>query len=112
MLAVPGEAGRRLSAGPHRLLRRGAHLCESADDVLDAIGLKQLAWTTRRAPGPPADGPLGLLLAELDGGERTVDDLAATLRAGVAEVGALLGQLEVDGLVVRVAAGRYRCRRG
>jgi DNA processing protein len=112
VLAVPGEAGRRLSAGPHRLLRRGAHVCESADDVLEAIGLKQVAWTTRRAPGLPADGPLGLMLAELDGGERSVDELAATLSAGVAEVGALLSQLEVDGLVVRVAAGRYRCRRG
>ncbi len=30
VLAVPGEAGRPLSAGPHRLLRDGAHLCEVA----------------------------------------------------------------------------------
>ena len=34
VLAVPGEAGRPLSAGPHRLLRDGAHLCESPGDVL------------------------------------------------------------------------------
>ena len=49
VLAVPGEAGRRLSAGPHRLLREGAHLCESADDVLDVIGLRQAAGA-RPAP--------------------------------------------------------------
>jgi DNA protecting protein DprA len=37
VLAVPGEAGRPLSAGPHRLLRDGAHLCESSDDVLSLL---------------------------------------------------------------------------
>ena len=57
VLAVPGEAGRRLSAGPHRLLRRGAHLCESADDVLDAIGLGRAAWSTQvRRPAPAVTG--------------------------------------------------------
>ena len=64
VLAVPGEAGRPLSAGPHRLLRDGAHLCESPDDVLAV--LPERAWsrleqahtdaaaTCAQAPG---DGP-------------------------------------------------------
>ena len=112
VLAVPGEAGRRLSAGPHRLLRRGAHLCESADDVLDAIGLGRAAWSTRRATGAPVTGPLGVVVSELDGGERTVDELAAAVHGSAAEVAALLAGLEVDGLVSRVESGRYRlCRR-
>jgi DNA processing protein len=112
VLAVPGEAGRRLSAGPHKLLRRGAHLCESAGDVLEAIGLRQAAWSRKRAAGPAVTGPLGRVLSELDSGERTVDELAAALRGGAAEVAALLAGLEVDGLVARAESGRYRlCRR-
>jgi DNA processing protein len=112
VLAVPGEAGRRLTAGPHKLLRQGAHLCESADDVLEAIGLKDAAWSTRRAAGPAAHGPLSVVLNELEGGEHTVDELAAVLHASVAEVAALLSALEVDGLVSCAETGRYRLRRG
>lgn len=37
VLAVPGEAGRRLSCGPHSLLRAGALLCESAVDVVACL---------------------------------------------------------------------------
>ncbi len=53
VLAVPGEAGRRLSAGPHRLLRQGAAVCESAQDVLEELGYGDLAvgWADRQA-GP------------------------------------------------------------
>ena len=40
VLAVPGEAGRPLSAGPHRLLRDGAHLCESPADVLALLAAR------------------------------------------------------------------------
>ncbi len=111
VLAVPGEAGRKLSAGPHRLLRQGAHLCESADDVLELIGLGRAAWTRRPAAGAKVEGPLGALVAELDAGERTVDELAVAVQSRAADVAALLTSLEVDGVVARVAGGRYRLRR-
>ena len=64
VLAVPGEAGRPLSAGPHRLLRDGAHLCESPDDVLALLpqSLRPAVPGTGRSvactPGPhDAPGP-------------------------------------------------------
>ena len=112
VLAVPGEAGRRLAAGPHKLMRQGAHLCEAASDVLEAIGLGDSGWSTVRTPGLPVAGPLGVILDELDAGERTVDQLAAAVSASAAEVGALLGRLEIDGRVCRTGNGRYRLRRG
>ncbi len=78
MLAVPGEAGRPLSAGPHKLLRDGAHLCESPDDVLAL--LPATAWSTLlRAPGRPADGARsGAGGSERDAPKegRSVDDAA------------------------------------
>ena len=48
VLCVPGEAGRKLSQAPNRLLGHGASVCESADDVLRAIGVR--AARRRRAP--------------------------------------------------------------
>ena len=55
VLAVPGEAGRPLSAGPHRLLRDGAHLCESPDDVLAL--LPERAWSGLAQVGEVAGAP-------------------------------------------------------
>ncbi len=39
VFAVPGEAGARNSQGPHALLREGAKLVESADDILVELNL-------------------------------------------------------------------------
>ena len=67
VLAVPGEAGRPLSAGPHRLLRDGAHLCESPDDVLALLPGAAVAVGARASSGDRRTcASLGGAGAELD----------------------------------------------
>ena len=119
VFAVPGEAGRRLSAGPHRLLRQGAAVCESARDVLEALGYGDLAvgWGDRltgqdAADGTEEDDPARRVAGALDGGARTADQLAAATRLAVPDVLALLAGLEVDGAVEACGGGAYRVRRG
>ena len=48
VLCVPGEAGRRLSEAPNRLLRDGARVCEGATDVLRAIAVDDPGPGVRR----------------------------------------------------------------
>jgi DNA processing protein len=121
VLAVPGEAGRRLSAGPHRLLRDGARICESAADVLAALELEPLTAAPGGGEDPGADdqggpGPNGaraaVLLAALDRAESSVDELAGVAELPVRETLTLLAELELDGVVRPVAGGRYRLVRG
>ena len=125
VLAVPGEAGRPLSAGPHHLLREGAHLCESADDVLGL--LPEGAWRRERRgaaarlaePGsdsgdPPferGEGPEARVLAALCRGQHTADQLQQALGLAPAAVAAALSALEIDGLLEVQPGGRYRARR-
>jgi DNA processing protein len=45
VLVLPGPAGHRNFAGSHRLIRDGARLIESVNDVLEDLGLKNLAPT-------------------------------------------------------------------
>jgi DNA processing protein len=120
VFAVPGEAGRRLSAGPHRLLREGAHLCESAADVVAVVG-PQLREGVAFLPAPGAGAPAQplpgtdrnlALLAALDDGEQTVDQLARSSGSTVAETLSLLSTLELEGLVCAAPGGRFRRRRG
>jgi DNA processing protein len=122
VLCVPGEAGRRLSEAPNRLLRDGARVCEGARDVLRTIAVDD--------PGPgaaaEAAGPLPLPLLVLDHGgaavrdvlhelaaaSLTIDQLAGRCRLPVAKVAAAVSDLEVEGLARRVEGGRYRLLRG
>ena len=113
VLAVPGEAGRRLSAGPHKILREYGHLCESAADVLGMLHLGSAAEPsggTVYAPGIGADAQRALAL--LDAGERTPDEIAAAAGVSVSAAAGLLSRLEVEGLVQMAAGGRYRLVRG
>ena len=114
VLAVPGEAGRVLSAGPHKILKDYAHLCESAADVLQIIGIAP-AGGPWQAPPPGTSGAgaeVQQMLAMLDAGERTPDELAAAAGVPAAAAANLVSVLELEGLVQPSAGGRYRLVRG
>ena len=122
VLAVPGEAGRKLTQAPHALLRNGAALCESADDVVRAVtGVKLdpelLAGdagaevVARLLEARSDDGRLAAVLRALDGGLVTVDDVAAACGLLAPQAAALLTELEVEGLASLSGPGAYRLRR-
>jgi DNA processing protein len=110
VLAVPGEAGRRLSAGPHKLLRVGAGLCEGAADVLEAVQPGRTAApgeNERRASAAGAQTPPGRLLRVLADAGRTADNLAALCNLTTVETATALSSLEIEGLVNRGPGGVY-----
>ena len=108
VFAVPGPAGAPRSAGPHALLRRGAKLVESVDDVL--------AELPAGVASPLDDGchdvvrlppDLDRIRNAIRGGVATADELALRLRVKVPEILENLVALELRGLVVRGPGGRY-----
>ena len=119
VLCVPGEAGRKLSQAPNRLLDAGARVCEGAADVLQVL--------RKDDPGPGADGddlgPLPVLVLDHGGGavrdvlealsaaSLTIDQLAGRCGLPVAKAAAAVSDLEVEGLARRVEGGRYRLLR-
>ncbi|HET9125693.1 MAG TPA: DNA-processing protein DprA [Solirubrobacteraceae bacterium] len=108
--AVPGPATAPLSAGPHQLLREGAALIASVQDVLDALyGAGAVrAPPLRQSELEPA---LAALLEAVADGE---EGASAFARAGLnGECGlAALARLELAGLVRRGPGGRYVARSG
>jgi len=123
VLAVPGEAGRRLTEAPHDLLRHGAPLCESAADVVAAIATVQLdaealagdldmAAVARLLERGSDNGRLAGVLQALERGPMTADQVAKACGVRVNEASALLSELEVDGLATLTGGGVYRldCR--
>ena len=122
VLAVPGEAGKKLTQAPHKFLRDGAALCESADDVVTALMGEQPA-RAQPAHGPAARSPAAGLTTPAAGGrftgvlsalERaslTADQVAEECGLRVHIAAALLSELEIEGLVAPAGAGTYRLRR-
>jgi DNA processing protein len=105
VLAVPGEITAALSRGTNALLRLGATVVTEPGDVLEAIGL------TAAAGNPDSDPPPGseaaAVLAALDAGAATADELVRAVGLTPAETAAALTELELAGLVSG-AAGVYR----
>ena len=101
VLAVPGNVLSGRNRGGHALLKDGAKIVESADDILEELGLPSCG--TRRA-GEPEDP----VLAGLAAGE-TCDLDVLVERTGLASARLLprLFELELAGLIRRVGGGRF-----
>lgn len=106
VLAVPGPAGATASAGCHALIRAGAALCESADDVIAEVAHRR--W--RLDPGddaPALTGSAARIHTHLSRGAASVDELADELGIPAEHLLPALGRLEIDGYVTRIDHVRY-----
>jgi DNA processing protein len=99
VLAVPGPVTSPTSVGTNRLLRDGAAPILELDDLLSRYpeAMKSAALSADVDPSTPT----GAVMALLRSGPRQADELAATLRLPTGQVLALLGVLEIQGVVVQ-----------
>jgi DNA processing protein len=104
VLAVPGNVLSGRNRGAHALLKDGAKIVESADDILEELGM---------CPAPPSArganaGAVDPVLACLAPGEACDLDAIAE-RSGLQTSRLLprLFELELQGLVRRVGGGRF-----
>src|SRR5262249_47427494 len=114
VFAVPGPVDSLPSAGCHRLIRDGASLVETVDDILAELG--PLAQEVRPAPDEravrhPAELALSdqerTLLGHLTDRPSSVDELIVSTGLTAAQVLATLSVLEMRRLVRRVAGHQF-----
>ncbi len=125
VFAIPGSIHSPLARGCHRLIRQGAKLVETAEDILEELG-PQIATPTRgeprgavsettakdgQVPDDAAPDPeYAQVLEALDWEPRGVDDIASRAGLGPGEVASMLLRLELDGVIRTVPGGLYQRR--
>jgi DNA processing protein len=120
VMAVPGSVRSPLSRGCHALLRQGATLVESAEDVLRALtvlGESPMARATDPAAAatqdkaqtrPPLDAWAQTLCNTMGQDPWTVNQLQTQLACNMTDLLAGLQRLELQGLLARLPGDRVQ----
>lgn len=136
--AVPGQVGQRNSLGPHALIREGAKLAETVEDILVELDVPASARQPVRSaktdhesspqpeqaplaalvsvkPAPPAPAPAVSptekdVLSVLSPEGSFVDEIAMACRISVSEALSSLTMLELKGLVRQFSGKRFAPR--
>ncbi len=107
--AVPGRVTSPLARGPHALLLEGAALARQPEDVLEllcGLGVPAELIAAPAPATPPLEPRLQDLLDRVAAGSDTPDRLTGEgMDTGEVLLG--LGELELLGMLVRGAGGRY-----
>ena len=118
VMAIPGSIHNALARGCHRLIKDGAALVETPEDVLAVLGLQTLAAPVIAGSG--TTNPAGDSAARLDSAEEMLlnalgfepadlDQLVERTGFAAHAVASMLPMLELDGRVESLVGGRY-CR--
>lgn len=109
VFAIPGSIHSPLSKGCHQLIKQGAKLVESAQDVLEELGHATPFADDANAATPPHDDDApSRLLRALGHDPVDLDTLAARCEADIAAVNAELLTLEMQGLIEMLPGGMVR----
>lgn len=110
VFAIPGSIHSPFSKGPHRLLREGAKLVETAHDVLEELRLAPKLEPSRNKV-PATDQPCSefdRLLSALGDDPVAIDSLSERLQLPVDHLSAQLLELELRGQLQVLPGGRYQ----
>ena len=103
VFAIPGSIHSPLSKGCHALIKQGAKLVESAQDVLEELGVA----TAPAAAAKETAADKGLL-ADMGFDPCDIDQLTERSGLPVEAVSAMLLKLELDGKIASLPGGLYQ----
>jgi DNA processing protein len=109
VMAVPGSVLGGRNRGAHALLKDGAKVVETADDILDDLGWRSSGGEQISSNSLTGDD----LLHKLTPGETyDLDEMSVTVGLSGSKLLPRLTEWEMQGLVVKTAGGRFQLAAG
>ena len=113
VLAIPGSIHSPQSRGCHALIKQGAKLVETAQDVLEELHLEGTPVAPASATPDTATESCDPILAAMGFDPVSQEALSARTGMGPAQLGARLLELELMGQVARLPGQLFqRCAQG
>ncbi|MEK7768286.1 MAG: DNA-processing protein DprA [Pseudomonadota bacterium] len=106
VFAIPGSIHSPLSRGCHALIKQGAKLVESAQDILEELGYQATSAAANDAAKTDVED--SVLLRYLGHDASDIDTLCVRSGLTAEAVSAMLLALELDGVVANLPGGRYQ----
>lgn len=109
VFAIPGSIHNVMARGCHQLIRQGAKLVETVDDILEEIGSQVGEWIRSTAQEREQESDAHRHQSVLDalGDEpQALDGLVEKLGLSVETLSAALLELELEGLIATAPGGR------
>ena len=116
VFAIPGSIHNPQSRGCHALIRQGAKLTETADDILMELDISRFLTPRQAAPESPGEAPATgtgmdkdhkILLDALGFDPVDLDELVARTGFNAQAVSSMMLILELEGHVQAAPGGRY-----
>lgn len=104
--AIPGSIHSPLTKGCHWLIKEGAKLVESAQDVLEELGCPRVQPSC--ASDPLEEEDRDPLLDAMGFAPISIDQIAERTGLGAAKLAAQLSRLEIEGRVAALAGGWFQ----
>lgn len=108
VLAIPGSIHSPQSRGCHQLIKQGAKLVETAQDVLEELSWNTAATVADRAPERSTGETPDVLLSSMGFDPCGLDELAERCGLAANTLSVMLLHLELDGHVASLPGGRYQ----
>jgi len=107
VFAIPGSIHSPMSKGCHQLIKQGAKLVDSLQDIVEELNLNNSASNTSLQSVSNADSDNALL--KIMGYEQmTLENLVRLSGLTVSEVSSMLMLLELEGSIASLAGGQYQ----
>ena len=113
LMCIPGSINNKNTEGIYKLLKNGATMVTTGDDVLNALGWEIIAPSPQ--PSPAKKKSSGLNKAEylpiislIEVEPRGFDELQAATNLNTEELLTVLTMMEIEGLIEQTNGDRYK----